>query len=453
MSRSEKIRIPAFFISFILTFSLVCAPLSASALYDLPADVIINAPAAMLVSLGPTQAEDVMLFERAADTQRSSAALVRIMVGAVAIKIIREKNLDMDTTTGTYTNTILGTGLTNASMKNGEVWTLRDLLSVSMIHTAADACVTMAVTLCGSEAQFVAEMNAVAAQIGCKNTSFANVTGLDNINQYTTARDIYLMMRFAMDYPEFEPLISAMEYTCHPVSGGNARTLANPNDMMRASTPYYYASMSFGKTGFTDQAGRCLASVAQDSGYEYLCIVLGCPNTDADGNAGLYFKDTKALYRWAFNNFTYKTLLNKNEPVAKLKVNLAWNKDTVTLVPEINFATTVANDLDLTTIRRKETLVSDSVDAPITKGQVYGKVELFINVDQKIGEVNLVANESIESSQLLSVWEEVQKFLSSPWFYGGLILLGLLFIGYIILNIVYNNKRKHKHMKRIKKYR
>ena len=464
LRRGRPVRLAALLSALLLAVSFLAAPLPASAAYDLPEDVSISAKAALVVSLGPTQAEDTVLYERDADAMKSPAALVRLMVGAVAIQIIREQEIDMDATTGTYTidcfNRIAGTGLTTANMEIGEVWTVRDLLSMSMIQTAADACVTLAVTLSGSEENFVAEMNALAQEIGCENTSFANVTGLDDAGQgdrkgqYTSARDLYRIMRYAMDYPEFESLLSATEYTAQPVSGGSGNhSLPNTNEMSRPSSSQYYSPMAFGKTGYTDSAGRCLASVARDSGYEYLVVVLGCPETDSEGQSGVHFRDTKTLYRWAFNNFTYKTLLSKNEPVTQLPVRLAWDRDTVTLVPETNFSATVPNDLDSSTILKKETLNVDAVDAPVTKGEVYGKVELFINVDQKIGEVNLVASESVERSEILAVWAQVQSFFTSPWFYGGLALLAVLLIGYIILNIAHNRRRRRNRMKQVKKYK
>ena len=93
------------------------------------------------------------------------------------------------------------------------------------------------------------------------------------------------------------------------------------------------------------------------------------------------------------------------------------------------------------------------MDAPVEKGTVYGKVELYINLNEKIGEVELVAAESIEASQVLVVWAKVKAFLTSPWFFGALILLAVLLIGYIVLNIIHNRKRKRRKMKRIKKYK
>ena len=98
-------------------------------------------------------------------------------------------------------------------------------------------------------------------------------------------------------------------------------------------------------------------------------------------------------------------------------------------------------------------MYEEVVDAPVEKGHVYGKVELFINMDQKIGEMELVAADSVEASQILVTWEAVKSFLTSPWFYGGLILLAVLLIGYIVLNVVHNRRRKRRKMKRVKKYK
>ena len=140
LRRGRLSRLAALLSALLLAVSFLAAPLPASAAYDLPEDVSISAKAALVVSLGPTQAEDTVLYERDADAMKSPAALVRLMVGAVAIQIIREQEIDMDATTGTYTidcfNRIAGTGLTTANMEIGETWTVRDLLSMSMIQTA-----------------------------------------------------------------------------------------------------------------------------------------------------------------------------------------------------------------------------------------------------------------------------------------------------------------------------
>lgn len=453
----KKTRFLALACTLVLLAVSCFSPFAAAALYELPEGKSLSSASAILVALGATEEEDVVLYEKDADQKRAPAALVRIMVGALALKTIQERGIDPTTATGTYTlqcdNLITGTGVRVANMKIGETWTVQDLLTMSMVQTAADACVTLAFALSGSETQFVADMNALAQEIGCTDTFFANVTGLDNPNQVTTARDTVRMLRYAMTFPQYEEMMKLTQYTAHPV-GGAELTLPNNNNLIRSSSPNsYYAKALYGKTGFTDLAGYCLAAVAQDGGYEYAAVVLGAPEKDADGNnvGLLHYKDVHTLFDWAFDSFSYKTLLSKNEPVGRLNVNLSWNQDSVVLVPETDFATVVSKDMDAQTIIRKVVLEADTVDAPVTKGQVYGKVELYVNVDQKLGEINLVASESLERSDLLVLWQEVQNFLRSPWFWVGVILLALLLIGYIILNIVHNRRRRKKNMKRVNK--
>lgn len=452
----KKFRFFAVLLCLAVTLTALSAPATASPLYSLPEDMTLSAQAALVVNLGTTAEQDTILFEKEADTMRSPAALVRLMAGAYAATIIREKGLDVDAVQGTYTNAcyelIGGTGLATAIMDIGETWTLRDLLTMTMIQTAADAAVTLAVTLSGSHQQFVNGMNELAKEIGCEKTSFANIHGLEAANQYTTARDLYRIFRYTMDFPEIRDMMSTAEYTVHPVSGQAPSTWVNSNEMLRSSTSSYYSPVKFGRTGYTDEAGRCVVSLAADSGYEYVVVVLGCPDTDAQGNSGVQFADSKALFRWAFRNFTYRTIISRNTPVDRLPVNLAWDTDTVTLVPKEDFAMVVANDLDPSAIRKVITR-EESVDAPIEKDKVYGKVELFINLDQKLGEVELVASESIERSQALAVWRSVKNFLLSPWFYVALGGVLLLLLAYIILTIVHNRKRKRRRMKRVKRYR
>ena len=351
----------------------------------------------LLVSLGATPDEDTVLYELKADSKRSPAALVRLMVGITAINIIREKGIDIEKVTGKYTPTaykeIAGFGL-GTVMSYDEEWTVKDLLSISSIQTAADACVTLAITLSGSHAGFVSEMNALTKEIGCENTSFINVSGADSPSQYTTARDLYKIIRYAMDYPELEPLFSASQYTVKPVSGGKERSYANTNDMLRPTTPYYYSPMAFGKTGYTPSAGRCLASVAKDSGYDYLCIVMGCP-TPTPTEIPVYFGIPA-------HSISGHLIISPIRPCsiktgdAQIPVRLSWDGIASPCI-EKTCTAIVINALDLKTIDRK-LQHWQTVWMRRLKGQVLGKVELYIKTDQKIGGVNLVAGESIKAS-------------------------------------------------------
>ncbi len=432
-------------ICIVLWLTAVLLPVSAVS-YTLPEDMKLSAKSAIFVSLGATPEADTVLYERDADTPRAPAAMLRMMVGCYAVKLIREQSMDTDTVTGTYTlacdNIITGTGLGTANLKIGDVWTLKDMLTVSMMETAADACVTMAVTLSGSVEAFVAGMNEMAQEIGCENTVFVNVTGLDAAGQYTTARDMMKITRRAMEYPELVEMLSQPQYKVKPVKGAE-QVRANSNGMIRTITDSYYRRLSFGRTGFTDNAGRCMAAVAQDNGYEYLAVVMGCAKEDGSDYALAHYEDMRALCEWGFSNFTYKTLISKNQPVTQLSVDLAWSRDTLPLVAETDFSTIVEKNLDPSTVRVVPVLDQQgAVDAPIEKGTAYGKAELYINIDQKIGEVTLIAGESLERSDVLALWRSFRAFLASPWLY---IILGLLLVmiaAYIILSILHNRRRR-----------
>ena len=443
-------------LSFILSLSLLTVlgltAVPSAAAYTLPTELTPQAAAAAVIFLGGNQEEDIFLYEKDADGVHAPAALIRLMAGAYALTQIKEKNINMDTTTGTYTlemfnNHVAGTGVTPVGMEHGETWKLRDLLTVSLIQTASDAATTLAYTISGGVDEFVAGMNALAKEIGCENTHFANITGLDSLSQYTTVRDVYRIMRYALTFPEFETMISEKQYAVQPTTGGQPYTIVNRVDMLRASTGYYYSPLKYGRTGLSEHEGWSLATVASDSGYQYMVILLGSPVKTADGVVGSHYTDTAALYRWAFRNFTYKTLLTDSEILAGVKVKHVWGKDSVNLVPESAFSTVIYNNVEAKDVIKKITLNQEVLKAPIEKGAVLGKVELIVNVDEKIGEVNLVASENMRKSVLLAVLSGIGAVLGSGWLWLAIGIVVLVFGGYIAY-AVWDAKRQRRRRRR-----
>ncbi len=423
--------------------------------YLLPSDMMLYADTALLINLGSDASRDVVLYEKAADEVRAPGAMMRFMVVAYTLHTLEKTGMDMDAVTGSYSvelfnKYVAGTDVPTANMQYGETWTLRDLLTVSFMQNASDAVTTLACTLDGDVNTFVDGMNALAQEIGCDYTHFANVTGLDSLSQYTTARDMYRIIRYAQGFSLFEEIVSTRQYTVKPVAVGTERLLVSINSMQQSSSQFYYSPLAFGRTGLSEHEGRTCASVARDGGYEYLVVVMGVPDKNEAGEGGLHFRDTRELFRWAFRSFEHATILTKSEILASVQVDLAWNTDHVNLIPEREFSTVVEKSLDPEQIIRNRVVYKNAVQAPVKKGTVLGKVELIINVDQKIGEVNLVAAEDVERSQLLHAWRGFKGFFTSPWFWLGLGILLVLIIGYIILNILYNRRRRRNRLQRVK---
>jgi len=446
-----KKRLFAVLLAVLVLGGLIAAPVSAAG-YPLPEGVKVNAPAAILVSLAGNPENDVVIYEKDADMVRAPGAMMRYMVLAHALTCVKEKGLNLDRTTGTYTSDLFnkyvaGTGVNTANMNFGETWTLRDLLTVSFMQSASDAVAVLATTVDESVPEFIKGMNELADTLGCDYSHFANLTGLDSLSQYTTARDMYKIVRYCQSFSEFEDLAVAYQVTVKPKEGGTERTIVSSNNLLQPSSTYRYSPIVHSRTGLSEHEGRACASVARDSGYEYLVVVMGCPEQNKAGETNLHYLDTIALLKWGFSRFEYKTVLGKSEILSTLPVELNWNTDHVNLVPAKEISTVVDANMGMEQIIRKITVYEKSVNAPVEKGTVYGKVELIINVDQKIGEVDLVAADSLSSNWILVAWSKVSGFFGSGWFIAGVILLVVLIIAYIILNIVHNRRRRRQRQR------
>ncbi len=454
----KKFRLAAILCALLLCLTAVAAPVGAAG-YTLPDGTTVHAASAILVSLAGSNPDgDVVLYDKGADEVHAPASMMRYMVLAYALHRVEEEGLDVDSITGTYTkemfnNHVAGTGVNTANMAFGETWTLRDLLQVSFMQSASDTVVVLAYTIDGGVAPFVAGMNALAEEIGCTYSHFANLTGLDSLSQYTTPRDMYRIMRYAMSFSLFEDLTAKYQVTVKPKSGGSQRTIVSANSMLQPSSSFRYSPLVHSRTGLSEHEGRTCASVARDSGYEFLVVVMGCPEENAAGQNNLHYRDTMTLFRWAFNNFEYKTVLGKSKTIASLPVELSLDTDWVNLVPQTEIATVVEANLELNQIVKEVTLYvndDEKLCAPLEKGTVLGKVKLIVNTDQVIGEVELVASETINRSWLLYAWSQVAGFFTSPWFFLGIGLLVLLIIAYAILNVVHNHRRRRNRLQRVK---
>ena len=451
-----KRRILALLTAVVMAVTLLCtcaAPVAAEG-YPLPDDITVYSDAALLVSLAGAPELDVVLYEKNGDTAYAPGAMMRYMVMAYALSRIEEKNLDIDTEGGTYSialfnQYVAGTGVNPAGMAYGETWSLRDLLTLSFIHTASDAVVALAEAIDGDVPTFLRGMNELAQELGCTDSNFDMLSGLDTAMQHTTVRDMYRIVRYCLRFSLFEDLTGHFIYTVNPISGGSPRKIAGNNELMQVSSNYYYSPIVHSRPGRSEVDGRACAAVARDSGYEYLVVTMGCPIVNENGEGNLHYKDVKALLRWAFKKFEYKTVLAKREILATVKVEHAWEIDHVNLVPAKEVATVVQMDIALDQIIRKVTVYEPTVEAPVQQGAVYGKVELFVNVDQKIGEVELVAAQTIDRSALQYTWDSFVAFLGKalPYVLIGVGVIILLIIVYVVYAINHNRKRRRRRLK------
>lgn len=451
----KKTRVVSLLLSLLILVSTVAAP-TASALqtvsFELSKDTTITAQAALVVHLGSTAERDAVLYAKNAVAPMAPAGMVRIMVGITALTMIEEKGLDLDTATGTYTDAcyqaIAGTGIPTAGMVEGDIWTLRDLLTISVLHSAGDAVEALVMTLAGNETAFIERMNTMATELGCTDTRFKNVHGLDDPEQVSTVTDIYRILRHGMDLPELNAILSLSHYAVSPKKG-TAIILPTSNNLLRISTDSYYEPTLLGRSGWSDLSGPSVAAVARADGYEYMVVVMGCSQKDDNS----HFADAKALFRWAFRDFTLTTVRTKNDPVANLPLKLCWGQDQVQLVPAEDVTAVIPGTLDVSTITIQPTDLPESINAPVEKGQVCGKAAFYTPDGQQIAEVDLVADQTMERSHWLFVWYCIGRFFGSGWFWGILLVLLALIGGYVVLTIQHNKKRRRENQRRVRPYK
>lgn len=406
----------------------------------------ISSPSAMMLYIGMQQDQDVTLYEKQADTRYQPGSLMRVAVVGYAMKLITEQNIDIDKVSASYSldlfnRYVSGTGLHVALMNFGETWTLRDLLTLCSIQTAADCAVTLANKLSGSPEAFVEGLNAFAAELGCTNSHFTNVLGSNEEGQYMSARDTVTFTRYAMQYSTLSAMMELTDWTVQPVSGGSRRSWPTSNDMIRSSSSVFYTYAVGGRTGANDTEMHVVEYGSLD-GYDYMAVVMGAPRKDADGKAtNIAYADARLLIRWGLIGFSYETLLHKDEPVDRVAVSGCAERQYLSLVPASDFHTVVAKGTDLTKVTREIQYAKDKFQAPIAKGDAMGT--LILRLDGKeIGQLPLVAGENAPRSVWYSAWEHIRAVVFSGWTVALILLLVALIGLYAWVTVRYNKKRR-----------
>ncbi|MBQ5810361.1 MAG: D-alanyl-D-alanine carboxypeptidase, partial [Clostridia bacterium] len=392
-------------------------------------DFEITAEGALLVNTDT----DIVIYSKNADKRLFPASLTKLMTAVIIMENTPDLDAEVITVSKEAVNSVLGTGLVVAHLQPGEKISARQMLYIILISSAADACEAVARHYAASEDDFVELMNAKAAQLGMAGTHFENTHGLHHDNHYSTVNDMYTLAKYALSFPEIKEITSLARYTVPATNMYGTRLLSTTNFLIDPSYPsYFYKYASGVKTGFTDQAGRCLISTAFKNGYNYLCIVMNCPNKDANGNKIRNdFKETRALFEWAFSTFEYKSVTTAGKPVGEVKVELSSETDYVGVMPKEEFMYMLPKASDASTITVEVQLTADVVDAPVSKGQPMGFATYYY-AGEKLGTVEVVAAQDVKKDGMLAFGRMVENVVSSWYFIGVLIAIGVVILAFIV---------------------
>ena len=388
---------------------------------------------------------DEVLYEYNAHSKAYPASMTKVMTALLTLEAMDAGTISGDTivTVSDYAARKDFPDESTANLKGGEQMSVHDLLYCLMLPSANDAAKALAEHLGGSVDNFATMMNERAKALGCTNTHFINPNGLHDPNHYTTAYDMALMFMAAMEHDLFLEIIATPSYTTAPTNISKERYFFNTNGLI--SNLYYsrhtYDKCIGGKTGSTDEAGRCLVAAAKDGDKLMVSVIMGSGPIEKDGNTRQgQFDESKRLLEYGFTNFRRVTISRPDEPVDKVAVTLSRDADEVMVKPIGSLTLTLPKRINENDIQSEITLYSDTVEAPVAEGQVLGSMRLFYE-DQEYGELELVAVTSVERSELLY---KKMIFLNFMEEYGVRLAVGITGVLVLILLLIFLLRRKRR---------
>ncbi len=255
--------------------------------------------------------KEEMLYEKDSSKEIAIASLTKIMTASVALDLID----DLDAKVVLKPNDFTGLIEANASVAGfavGEEVTYRDLLYGLLLPSGADAALALANNLAGGEVAFVEKMNEKAKSLNLQHTNFLNTTGLDADGHYSSTEDVAIILKDALKNPDFKEIFTTKKYVTSNVRHTFQSTMEKTADVYKLDV----SSILGSKTGYTDNAGLCLASLAQYNGENYLLITA---NADYTNHRPNHIIDSVNLYKFFFENYEYKTLLTKGQDLKTIK--------------------------------------------------------------------------------------------------------------------------------------
>lgn len=389
---------------------------------------------------------DTVVYSKNSDKKCYPASTTKIMTYIVVTENIKNPETEKVKIKQELLDQLAGTGSSLSGLEDyvGEELTVFQLLHCMMVSSGNDAALVLADYVGnGSEEEFVKLMNSKAKELGCKNTKFMNSHGLHDDNQYTTAEDLFVITRYAMTTPYFTDITDTVEYY---IDGDDEEPLQNTNLMLHKDEEDYYYEFAKGiKTGTTDEAGRCLVSVALKDNVSYMCIAMNAPCYDKDGNeleTNYAIQESKKIYEWAYSNVTMRTVLGQDDKVASVKVNYCETANAVNLVPEYSYSTMLSKDIKDSDIVIT-TQCQEQIDAPVSRGTVLGTATVSYKGEQ-LTKVNLIAAENIEKSEFLYFKATAMNILTSKLFITIVSIIAGLFVLYVVFVNVFAVRRKKK---------
>ncbi len=385
-------------------------------------DINITSPYAYLYDLENNQ----VLYNKNGDEQIYPASMTKLMTAIIAVE-----HLDLDETitiTSEMYSPFAGIDASVAGFSIGESPTVRDLLYGLLLPSGADSACALAYAVAGNIDSFVLLMNDKVNELGLSHTHFTNTTGLHNPNQYSTCADIAKICATAVQYDAIKEILETKNYTTGPLlyhPEGLALT-----DHISDSLRYGITGFVGGKTGYTPDAGRCLASYAVINGMQ--CILVTANATEVS----IPQTDAYDIYSYLSENYSRTTLIDETETIQSITVKGGKDVKEVSVHP----SSSCSIDIPYTSEVQVSVDLPDELQAPINANTYIGAITASVD------------NTEICSSEIY-IEEEIKESIPSIIYHfiqHNIVIIVILFILLLLLQIRNQNIRKKKKRRKKK---
>lgn len=353
--------------------------------------------------------EDILVYSKNDTKKTSIASLTKMMTTLVAIEEINDLDEIVTIKERDFEGTV---GYSKAGFKVGDKVTYRDLLYGIILPSGADAVNAVVNNTLGYD-KFIKKMNETAKRLGMNDTSYANPVGKDDENNYSTSSDLAKLLKYALKNETFKTIFTTKSYKTS--NGINLESTVNSYKNILNTDEIKGA-----KSGFTKDAGRCLASITTLNNVDYLLVVINSSTT----NPYNAVKDTITIYDYYNNNYGYKNIINDDTFIKEIPIDLSKEK-TYKITGSEEIEKYLKNDTEVT----YEYVGSYKITFNTKKGSKLGVVNIY-DGDVLLATSNVYLENNIEYYPIITY-----------------VLIGITVI-FVLLIIRKSSKKKHRRRRR-----
>lgn len=361
---------------------------------------------------------DIVMAQKNIYSSISPSSTAKMMTACVVLDLAR----DMDESVTVSKNMISNVSGRIFGIESDEQFTVSDLLYLTVCGGYNDSAQVLAYFLCGSLSNFVEEMNEKALELGMSSTTYKNVTGMDGTSAVTSVNDIIKLSEYLLSKPIFAEIASSEKHT---LSDGRF-TVKNRSTLMQS-----YKGITALNTGSSEN-GDCCVHYYQKDGLSYLCIVMNTLAKDPDDEKNYAISFSDELISHALLDYSYKTVLTKEDAVGTAPILHNVTYDKVDLFPASDVILFIPKDIDIKTdLTYNYYTFENEIKAPIKEGQILGKLLVCYN-GNVIGSVDLVSSKYYSGSFFLASMSLVESYVLSRYFLFAVISFVILMGAYYI---------------------